>query len=236
MLKTHWKGTAWVAITVAVWAIVVGNYLGGALLGVTGLLLLTLLAGEPIPLPGKLFAVIGTHDVDTACFLLDAKADPNARVAKGPSPLEDAVRRRLTAIVDLLLEHGARPDATADGQDSALALAAYRNQRTSAMLLVTAGADPMAANPGRLGGTPLSLAVGGSYTNLCRLFLERDAINADALDPLLETAARNDAQDIMNLLVAARARPQAGAGMAETPPAEDVKVVKPRDRTGQLAD
>ena len=142
----------------------------------------------------------------------------------------------MTAIVDLLLEHGARPDATADGHDSALALAAYRNQPTSARLLVTAGADPMAANPGRLGGTPLSLAVGGSYTNLCRLFLERDAINADALDPLLETAARNDAQDIMDLLVAARASPQAGAGMAETPPAEDVKVVKPRDRTGQLAD
>ena len=165
MLKKHWKGTAWVAITVAVWAIVVGNYLGGALLGAVGLLLFTLLAGEPIPPPGKLFAAIGTRDVDTAHFLLDAKADPNARVAKGPSPLEDAVRRRLTAIVDLLLEHGARPDVTADGQDSALAIAAYRNQRTSAMLLVTAGADPMAANPGRLGGTPLSLAVGGSYTN-----------------------------------------------------------------------
>ena len=206
MLKKQWKQTAWFAIAVAVWSVVVANYLGAAILGVTGLLLLKLLAREPIPAPRTLFRAIERGDVDTVLLLLDAQADPNARESYGPSPLEAAVRRRSTAIVEVLLEHGARPNATATGQDSALALAAFKNQRPSATLLVKAGVDPTAANPGRLGGTPLSLAVGAGYTKLCRLFLQSATIDADALDSLRETAASIGTQDILDLLVAARTK------------------------------
>ena len=81
-------------------------------------------------------------------------------VARNPSihvtPLHSATAGSHPAIVKLLLEHGADPNAAQDGGFTPLHSAAQNDDRESAEALLEAGADPLLANDA--GKTPADLA------------------------------------------------------------------------------
>ena len=58
----------------------------------------------------------------------------------------------------------------------------------------------MTASPGRLGGSPLSLAVAAGYVRLCRTFLESPSVDPKRLGPLLETAATQANPELAEVL------------------------------------
>lgn len=151
-----------------------------------------------------LFGAVATRDTDQLRSLLAAGADPNARHPAGPSLLEAAVRERAVESVEVLLAYGADPEATIDGQDSALAIAAFRNQRPSATLLLAAGACPLTANPGPLGGSPLSLAVTGGYERLSQVMLEYADLDANTLSELAAMAPTTAGDGLVKTLLQAR--------------------------------
>ena len=157
-----------------------------------------------------LFATVATGRTDRLRKMLDAGADPNLRHPTGPSLLEAAVKERVVCVVEVLLQYGADPDATRPGQDSALAVAAFRNQRPSATLLLEAGANPILPNPGPLGGTPLSLAVGGGYERLCRIMLDHAEVSPSTLQELANAARRVGDDSLIRTLLAASPKSTTG--------------------------
>jgi len=62
-------------------------------------------------------------------MLLEAGADPNARQERGFVPLHDAAMNGNTALVELLLKHGARADAKTDDGKTARDMATERGHK-----------------------------------------------------------------------------------------------------------
>lgn len=65
-----------------------------------------------------LFAAVKYNHIDNACVLLKFGSNPNGIGASSESPVHVAVRDGFTAMVEVLLSHGASPD----GRDSGLSV------------------------------------------------------------------------------------------------------------------
>lgn len=159
---------------------------------------------------GDLFAAIFSDRVDDAKAALDAGADPNGRIAdqrpvirraalkaravlgnssaareygyQECTALAEAIRLNNPAMVSLLLNRGARPDARVYYGQTSLHMAvnaAVRGPkgdpyRAIARLLLAAGADPNAADEN--GNTPLMLALfGKTDSTTVRILLDAGA-------------------------------------------------------------
>jgi ankyrin repeat protein len=209
MSKTDRRYVAWGAMAGGLVLMAAGWPVLGVLVATVGLVVLGF---SPVRRHSAkhIFYAIETGDLKTLRDMLGGGADPNLRYPGGPNLLEAAVRGRETAAVELLLEFGADPEATGRGQDSALAIAAFRNQRPSATLLINAGANPTTSNPGRLGGTPLSLAVGGGYERLCRTMLEKASVDDTMCHELEAEAVANGNETVARMLVEASPRTTSG--------------------------
>ncbi len=121
-----------------------------------------------------LSAAVARRDEAMARLLLargaradDAGSDEQGRPAR--SPLHYAARERQPALVQLLLEGGALPDARDADGETPLHQAAWRGSAEAAELLVQAGA-PLDAADGR-GRTPLHAAAGSADDLAAAAFL-----------------------------------------------------------------
>jgi ankyrin repeat protein len=88
---------------------------------------------------------IGENDPDAARAAIERGADASAPVGEGPdsAPLEVAVLLGSSAVVPVLVEAGADPDAVAPGRVGTLvARAAAANDLDMVAALIEAGADP----------------------------------------------------------------------------------------------
>jgi len=79
----------------------------------------------------------------------DWSTDPGMRFGDGfPSPLAMASKAGNVAVMKLLIKFGAVVDSIEHEGDTPLAIAVSANQRESAVLLLSAGADPTQASVG----------------------------------------------------------------------------------------
>ena len=115
-------------------------------------------------------------------LILDQKVDPNAADNDGMTPIQYAIRRGTIEHISLLLEHGARLDATDPQGNTPLhrtCLCANPPSRDKVELLLDHGADINARdNEGR---TALHLAIRWVYEDGIKVFLEHGA-DVDAQD------------------------------------------------------
>ena len=129
-------------------------------------------------------------DVDAVRKLLDAGADANLANYLGATPLMwamDSVKK-----IELLLDHGANPDAVSDDRRTALRIALSRNDgEASALLLLSRGA--------KLPVTEGSLANAARTEKLLRMVIAKGA-TAQALAGGLSVAAHNGCDVCIDLL------------------------------------
>ncbi|MEW6305166.1 MAG: ankyrin repeat domain-containing protein [Verrucomicrobiota bacterium] len=153
--------------------------------------------------PGQttaLHTAVVLNEWKIAELLLRHKADPNAWDGRGMTPLMEAIRRRATNLVSLLLESGA--DA---------------NQRA------TADIDPPSAPP-RPGRNPrqfpIELAIESKQIKIVKLLLKHKAslsvTNNDGYLPL-HIGVKVGEADIIRLLLENKAEPNARSTAGETP-------------------
>ena len=99
-------------------------------------------------------ALRGNESESGVQFLLDIKADPNARCRNGLTPMHMAAQSSTRSILELLLSHGGDVHLCNDNQSSLLHSAAIRikngDERTSSwemiQFLIRQGVDPLARN------------------------------------------------------------------------------------------
>lgn len=90
----------------------------------------------------RLFSAISKGDTAVALRALKEGADPNARQGDPDnSPMIMAVLYHQPVVTQALLERGADPDYARKGGETALMMAAFSNDRASAVLIVEAGAN-----------------------------------------------------------------------------------------------
>lgn len=122
----------------------------------------------------------GQADIAALLLQLGAPAQPH---------LYDACLKGHRAIVELLLDHGARTDLAGPAGETALHDAALAGHAAVAALLLDRGA-PIDARDRETGSTPLMVAAGWGREAVVRLLLERGA------DPQLRNAAGKDARQL----------------------------------------
>lgn len=156
------------------------------------------------------FRAVQMDDVSTVRSLL-GKVDPNAANPVGGEPaLVLAVREGAMRVVDALLRHpGVNVDATALNGNTALMMAAYKQNKPAAEALIAQGA---AVN--RPGWTPLHYAAASGDNDIVRLLLAHGArIDAESppasgrYTPLM-MAAREGHEDTALLLLGQGADPR----------------------------
>ncbi len=126
--------------------------------------------------PFSLEVPVAQGDSVKAHELLDAGADPNARLPDGEPLLVWAAGHTSSRIVRLLLQHGADPQATAPDDWTALhagVTARFEGVEDTITSLLDAGADINA--PDQYGQTPLLIATALGQRRLARVLLERGA-------------------------------------------------------------
>lgn len=146
-------------------------------------------------------ALVGGH-LDVVRILLDKGANPDAPLTNGRTPIHVAVEEGLRKSLRVLLEcGGAHPDAVipSSGQ-TALHLAALRNDKATVKALVRAGANPRVRN--RRGATPADLAAESGHGKLLEALELGHALreaarrgDGDAVQCSLDMGARVDGQD-----------------------------------------
>jgi ankyrin repeat protein/L-ascorbate metabolism protein UlaG (beta-lactamase superfamily) len=118
--------------------------------------------------------------IEVARFLLEHKADPNARDSSGSPVLLMAAGVGRKEIVDLLLQNGAAIGAGDEIQETALHLAANNGRVEVVRLLLERGADVGAAT--KYGLTPLHYASFQDKSEIIELLLARGANPSVAAD------------------------------------------------------
>ncbi len=107
----------------------------------------------------------GQTDIAALLLQLGAEAQPH---------LYDACLKGHRAIVELLLDHGARPELPGPSGETALHDAALAGHATVAALLLDRGA-PVDARDRETGSTPLMVAAGWGREAVVKVLLERGA-------------------------------------------------------------
>jgi ankyrin repeat protein len=137
-----------------------------------------------------------------ARFLLDAKADVNARDYDGSTPLHRATEAGHRAMVELLLDRGAEVNARDKKQNQPLHLATAKGFRSIVELLVARKADVNAK--GESQQTPLYVAARFGNVALTKFLLDQGADvntpNANGWTPL-HVACREGTVDVAALLL-----------------------------------
>ena len=125
-------------------------------------------------------------------MLLDAGADPNAKVSGHPllTHLASAGHPNLTAV---LIEHGADVHCVNIHGDQAIHLAARAGHAAVIGVLLVAGASVEAPSPHADGATPLAQAVKYNKVDAVRVLLEAGAIVTDAIADAIEQEPDVDA-------------------------------------------
>jgi ankyrin repeat protein len=152
----------------------------GWLLGAAGALALTLLTVGGwlfyrAQLNNGLIAAVAANNLAGARALLDRGADPNARHQRsfGAPVLVVAVSRSGPEMLKLLLDRGAKVDATAEGGDTALIEAASKSDVAVLKVLLDHGAAVNAVDSQGL--TPLLAAAWRCRTENLRFLLRHGA-------------------------------------------------------------
>jgi ankyrin repeat protein len=172
-------------------------------------------------------AIVGKH-VPVIELLLTNKAEVNTECSVNINnssdrrfPLHCAVELRRTDIAELLLKHGANPNAqvsTSPPGPTPLVLAIAEGQREMAALLLRYKADPNI--PTKDGVSPLQLAVGAHSPELVELLLKNKA-DADYQGRGGRTASHFAAgaghKEILSLLLSAGANPNVQDDSGKTP-------------------
>jgi len=158
---------------------------------------------------------------EAAALLLAAGVDPDQRIS-GETPLHAAAYRGDSAMVALLLRHGAKVDAAGRNGATALhravgypegsdATAPMSPERLAVVrLLLESGASGRAR--GFLGDTPLHLAASQGYAEAVALLVEHGAdvgARNDSRSTPLHDAAMQGRGDVVSLLLAKGADPDA---------------------------
>lgn len=119
------------------------------------------------------YAAFFSGDVDVATALLEAgvEVDAVARNAQKVTPLHSAVAGRHTAIIHLLLAHGANVNARQQGGETALMGAAQNGDEELVAYLLTQGADPnLMTDDGR---NAADVALEAGHTALASILREK---------------------------------------------------------------
>jgi ankyrin repeat protein len=134
--------------------------------------------------------------------MLDAGADPNARIEGEGSPLIAAAGEGQLEIARLLLERGADPNLIVPGDGSPLTAAADEGHFDIVRLLIDRGANPNLITQGD--GSPLTAAAGEGHLDIVELLIARGAdvsLVAEGDETPLIQAAGEGHLDIVKLLV-----------------------------------
>jgi len=102
-------------------------------------------------------------------FFLEQKANPNTRDIRGYTPLDSAVELDHIAILQMLLDVGARPNMGM-GMTTPLHRAAARGYEDAVLMLMEAGADPDVRD--EKGQTPRDRARRNGHQYIIDLFVE----------------------------------------------------------------
>ena len=140
----------------------------------------------------ELYEAVVRGDRQTAYALLDAGADPNAKVRSGGgtvasthTPIHEAARLGKTPLIRRMLDAGADPNLSLFGK-TPLSIAAGRGYRESVRLLLAAGGDPNL--PAGASGGPLAAATRSGDPAVVRALINAGAVYpggpAGEADPL----------------------------------------------------
>jgi ankyrin repeat protein len=144
-------------------------------------------------LDAQLIEAARNRDAATCKSLLDAKANPNSYNRRGMHVLHVAIKRQSKNELQIISSN------PADDPDNEI------NKLPICMLLLAEKADVDAKNQNpRYCWSPLELAAQENNFKICKLLLERGAIEKDTA---LFTAAANENSQICNLLLAHGANP-----------------------------
>src|SRR6266567_142756 len=161
----------------------------------------------------RLLNAAAAGQVRVAEFLLDNKADVNAKQSGGYSALHLAADFGHKTMVELLLRHGAEVNAKENGGATPLHHAAYKGFKSVVEVLLGNGADVNANGSAQIvsvghqtTGTPLHLVAESGFTSVAELLLAKGAdVNArsnQGRTPLHLAAAKGDYRlaDVASLL------------------------------------
>ncbi len=131
-----------------------------------------------------LFFAIKRKRVNLVSLLAEAGADPSAMGPRGTTLVHHAAE--LPGALDILVKHGANPNARDSNGNTALLLAAATGASESASALLKAGADIHAANAA--GDTPLHVAIRNDRLRVVEILLGAGAdpgrVNHSGTTPL----------------------------------------------------
>ncbi|KUI64462.1 Ankyrin-3 [Cytospora mali] len=135
------------------------------------------------------------------------RADVNAPQNRGKTALHLAAEHNQVDFVELLLGHGACPDAASDGRWTPLHNASEKGHHVIVKKLLAAGANVNAELSNRM--TPLHWAAFNGHEEVVRLLLERPETNLSVKDQFERTAllcaAERYHKELVHLLSPARA-------------------------------
>jgi ankyrin repeat protein len=149
-----------------------------------------------------LLAAVGKKDAAAVGAVLEARADPNTRDARGATPLVIAARNGDVDAVERLLRAGADANATTPAEGTALIVAARLGHAAVIERLAAGGADVRYRD--RYSQTALFAAAGNGRQAAVRALL---SANADPNDGSLAAAALRGDMAILHVLLDAGADP-----------------------------
>lgn len=121
--------------------------------------------------------VVAAGDSRAAAHLLDAKADPNAKLPKNSSAMSIAVELGTPAMLEQLLKKGGNPNLRGQDDDPLLHRAAYKQRKEQIDLLLKYGADINGVNEHDKGTAAAAAIVVGRF-DLAVYLVER-GLNAN---------------------------------------------------------